>query len=462
MKQRQEIRQDLRLQNRITQQQLRFVRMLELNSRELEEAVEFELESNPALEVDNEVENTHQEGEDNIPYYRLRDYNRSNDEMANIGIVAADTGESLYDHLYSQLDQFKLNPIEQAAAHYAVGSIDPSGYLLRSPNALAEDMLFNTGIDPGIEVMTRMVDIIKTLDPPGVGASGLQEALIIQLKHKPNSFSRDLALRILSEGFEEFSLKHYEKLARRFRINEHELRDAVNTILQLNPKPGAAYDSDSLTSASRAIIPDFIIEIEGDNISIEIPNSHDDLRIVESFSNAIARMEKEKHRKENKESKFVKTCYSDARDFIAVLKRRRETLFSVISAISKIQRDYLLSGDEHQLRPMALKDISELTGLDLSVISRATSDKYVAMPWGVKPLRFFFSEAFTDASGTITSGRGAEAAIRSLVDNEDSSRPMSDESLRIALQNKGYTLSRRTVAKYRDRMGIPIWRLRKK
>ncbi len=463
MKQSQNLRQDLRLQNRITQQQLRYVRLLELNASELDEAVDVELEANPALEEENDTDSQSaplRDDDKDIPYYRLRDNNQTPGDQ-HMEFVAADMGESLYEHLNTQLDQLRLPPVELAAARYAAWSIDPNGYLRRTAQALADDMLFNTGEDPGTDVMHRAIDVIKTLDPAGVGAADLRESLILQLMRKPESETRNLALSILNDRFDEFSLKHYDKLRRSLHVDEAELRKAIDAILQLNPKPGAAYDQDNLSTVSKAMIPDFIIDVADDDITIELANSHDDLRVVESFRNAMARMEREKRRRGDKEREFIRTCYTDARDFITILRRRRETLFAVISAIVKIQREYIISGNEHDLKPMGLKDIAELTGMDLSVISRATNDKYVSLPWGVKPLRFFFSEAFTTNSGATTSGRGAEAAIRALVEQEDKQHPLSDEALRIALEEQGYTLSRRTVAKYRDRIGIPVWRLRK-
>lgn len=465
--------QELRMQTRITRQQLRYARLLEMNSDELEEAVDVEIAENPALERGDDPEAGEDDFKETAEQLQAADYRpddapdyrpapqRQNADREAWYARAADRGESLYDILLRQITQRELRPEVRDAAIYAAGNVDSNGYLRRQAAVLADEMLFNTGVDVSAHTMEQGVEVVKSLDPPGVGASDLQECLVLQLRRAPGSRARADALRIVEERFDDFTKKHYSKIRSSLDLSEERVRDALDAILALNPKPGAAYGSEAMTEAANIVTPDFVVETDGNEITVEVANTREELHIVSSFRDAAERMERERRRRQAG-SEFILNRYNDARDFMAALERRQETLLAVMTAIVKLQRDYVLTGDEHALRPMGLKDIGALTGLDLSVVSRATNGKYVAMPWGILPLRFFFSEAFApDSEGEAASGRQIEAAIRRLVNSEDKKKPMSDDALCCALQAEGFAVSRRTVAKYRDRLGIPVGRLRR-
>ena len=470
---------DQRTVMRLSTQQLRFVKLLELSAPELEEAVQLELAENPALEevddsripaaeptVDGErfsespeqLQKADYAHPDDIPAYRL-DPRNGRPETDWSALPQPDDGESIYDNLHRQVAEKTLDPEVRAVADYIVGSLDSNGYLRRDKSQLADDMAFSTGTEPDGETLAAAIEVVRSLDPPGIGASDLRECLMLQLKAMPGSETRDDALEILEKYFPEFSMKHTHRIISQMKIPAGRVRGAVDLILTLNPKPGAALGSSSRDTAA-GIIPDFVIGVDRDQITVALPGSTD-LRIEESFAGAVARMQANtRSRAARKGNEFVISRYNAARDFIQLVRQRRETLFSVMTAIVKLQKEYFLTQDVHELRPMMIKDISALTGYDISVISRATNNKYAATPWGIFPLRFFFSDGMGEEGDEFTN-REVEAEIREIVEAEDKRHPLSDEKIRLALLEKGYEVSRRTVAKYRDRMKIPVARLRR-
>lgn len=449
-----------RTEMRLTQQQLRFTRLLELNAPEFEEAVERELEENPALELSDE-ENPQEKTEDRLPYPLLHRQERGEESTFS----PPDTTETLYDHLNAQLSERSLPEAVELAARFIIGSLDSNGYLRRGLRELTDDMAFGPGIDVTDTQAREALDAVRSLEPAGVGASDLRECLILQLERKAESPERDTALRILREAYDAFVMKHRHRILAALHISEQEADEAIGLIRSLNPKPGASWGNDGADEAN-VIIPDFIIDNNDGELTLSLNNSLPELRVSMSYSTAVENMERGARRrgapgKEN--SAFILSRYNDARDFLRIVTQRQQTMLTVMTAIMKIQREYFLTEDVYKLRPMIIRNIADMTGLDISVISRATANKFVATPWGIFPLRFFFSDTIgSGAEDTeAVTNRKIEAQIAALVDAEDKRHPLSDQKITEELVARGYDLSRRTVAKYRDRQGIPVARLRK-
>lgn len=449
---------DQRIALRLSAQQIRFVKLLEMNAPELDDAIEKELDVNPALEVAEEAPAPARDSD--IPRYRTRAVNSSPDD-SGYEFSPPDDSESLYDHLLRQLAERDLPENVRLAAEYIIGNLDPNGYLRRPILSIVDDMAFGPGIIVEPDDARAALVAVQGLEPFGVGAADLRESLIIQLRHLPESTARDNALRIVTEQFEPFSMRHSHKLISNLKLTHAEVKEATDLIATLNPKPGAALDSNS--DAANVIVPDVIVGVEDDELTVATNNRIPELVIGRTFSEAMRELENKK-RNEKKGSEFIISSFNDARDFIRILRQRQETLVNVMTAIIKIQKEYFMTQDVYRLKPMMIKDVSALTGYDLSVISRATNNKYVSTPWGVFPMRFFFSDSIgeesEEASDAVTN-RKIEAEIRELVEKEDKRHPLSDEKLRLEMEGRGFDVSRRTVAKYRDRLGIPVARLRK-
>lgn len=442
---------------RLSQQQLRFVKLLEYTAPELEEAIDRELEENPALEI-NENESPPTES---IQYNQPG--NRWTHEDSQVfDFSPADTSESLLDILLRQLSEKTLPEKIVATARYIIGNIDNNGYLRRPLEGIVNDMAFGPGIEVSMQEAQTALDVVKDFEPFGVGAADLRECLRLQLIHLPKSTEQQDALNIIDNYFEAFSMKHTHRIISGLKVGKERVANAIDLIKSLNPKPGASYNSEP--HSSNVIIPDLSISEEDGQISIALNNRIPELTIDQSFSEAVKDMNLKAGRKKKKGSEFIVSRYNDARDFIKILKQRQETLMTVMTAIVDIQKEYFLTQDVYRLKPMMIKDIAEKTGFDLSVISRATTNKHVATPWGIFPLRFFFSDSIGDDSkdsSEVLTNRKIEAEITKLVDNEDKRHPLSDEKIKELMVAKGYEVSRRTVAKYRDRQGIPVARLRK-
>ena len=417
--------------------------------------MERELEDNPALGV---KEETHEDDTNRYPLF----FARSNDDDRP-AFVPADESESLYDHLYAQLSERRLLPKVELAARYIIGNLDSNGYLNRSLENLVNDMAFGPGIDVNDTEAHEALDAVRSLEPSGIGAFDLRDCLELQLLALPPAQDRDDALRIMREAYEAFTMKHKHRIISQLHISEKRVDAALSLILSLNPKPGNALGSDPSDEAN-IIIPDFIVNNEDGEITITLNNKIPELQIEQSFDQAMANLERTAKGRPKKGSEFIVSRYNDARDFIRVLTQRQQTMMSVMSAIVKIQKEYFLTEDVYKLRPMMIKNVAELTGLDLSVISRATTNKFVATPWGIFPLRFFFSDSIgeTAEDGNAATNRKIEAEIAAMVESEDKRHPLSDQRIMEEMTARGYDVSRRTVAKYRDRQGIPVARLRKK
>ncbi|MDE5976690.1 MAG: RNA polymerase factor sigma-54, partial [Muribaculaceae bacterium] len=329
-------------------------------------------------------------------------------------------------------------------------------------SSIINDMAFSAGKEISLPEAEEALRIVQQLEPHGIGASDLRESLLIQLRHLPESEVRDDALRIVDEQFEALAMRHSHRIISSLKLSPERVQAALALISGLNPKPGAALASERF--ANNIIIPDLIVSNDDGNLSVSTNNSIPELTIERSFAEAMSNLDNSGKRGSRKGAEFVTSRYNDARDFIRILSQRQETLLNVMSAILKIQKDYFLTQDVYRLKPMMIKDISALTGYDASVVSRSTNNKFVSTPWGIFPLRFFFSDSIGDEGEQATeilTNRKIEAEIRSLVDAEDKHHPLSDEKIREMITAKGFDVSRRTVAKYRDRMGIPVARLRK-
>ena len=450
----QSLKMDQRIGMRLSQQQLRFVKLLELNAPELDEAVERELEDNPALGV---VEENTRDEEERYPVY----YAPAPEAPVNT-FTPADDSESLYDHLYAQLSERRLSAQVESAARYIIGNLDSNGYLHRSLQQLVDDMAFGEALYVSEAEAQEALDAVRSLDPAGIGAHDLRDCLDMQLKALPPSEERDDALRIIGEAYEPFTMKHKKRIVTMLRLTDERVDRALALILTLNPKPGAALGHDP-AEESNVIIPDFIVNNEDGNLTISLNNKIPELRIEQSFEQAMANLERTAAGRPKKGSEFIVSRYNDARDFMRVLTQRQQTMMAVMTAIVNIQKEYFLTEDVYKLKPMMIKNVSELTGFDFSVISRATANKFVSTPWGIFPLRFFFSDSIgeTDDDGNATTNRKIEAEIAALVEAEDKRKPLSDQKIMEEMLERGYDVSRRTIAKYRDRQGIPVARLRK-
>ena len=469
-----------RLQLRLSPMQMRLVRMLEMTEPEIEEEVRREVDDNPALEVVDtpaageepteaygesaeQMQLADYRDEDDIPPYRLEANNRSADDV-RFEPVAVAAGESLMESLMSQLAETDLSQRQLAIARYIVGNIDDNGYMTRTLPQIDDDL----AIDAGIEVdMAEIKDIfarIRTLDPAGVGAYDLRDCLSLQLRRMPDSEAVRTAREIVDNYFDVFSLRHFDRLTSLLGISRESLREADEVIRSLDPKPASRFGESDADDRARHIVPDFYVEVDRkDRITVSMPGNLPELAIERSFDVddeiSVADTGETSMRKREALS-FISSKRRDASDFIELLRMRRVTLMKVMEAIARWQREFFLSEDESRLRPMVLKDIAGAIGMDISVVSRATAGKYVATQGGVYPLKFFFNERVSEDEDA--SSREILLALRVLIQEEAPSSPLSDDALTARLTEMGYNIARRTVAKYRERLGIPVARLRKK
>ena len=474
--------QEQRLQQRLSPQQVQFVRLLGMNRTEMEDEVRHEVLDNPAIEIadsddssdgevpaeemttDNNVTpdsaDPEDEPEDDVPAYRLNISNRSADDKVYEPII---TNEStLIDYLSEQISEHDLSEKQQTIADYIIGNIDDNGYLTRSVEAISDDIVFQMGIEVDEDEIQSVLQMIRDLDPAGIGAKDLRDCLLLQLERLPGSDDNLLAYKIIDCYFPEFSKKHYDRIITALKTDKEGFRRALEVILSLNPKPGSLYGGGD-NSKAQHIIPDFSVEVDGDNITLTLLNNIPELQIEESFQAMYddISVKRVRNRSEEEASRFVKDKYESAATFIKMLKQRQVTLFSIMRAILERQKQFFLTEDESLLRPMVLKDIASDTGYDLSVVSRATSGKYVMTQVGIYPLKFFFNEGIRHESGEDVSSREIQSALKEIIEGEDKKKPYSDEVLCTLLNKRGYEIARRTIAKYRERMGFPVARLRK-
>jgi RNA polymerase sigma-54 factor len=441
------------------------------------------LEENPALEEGAEVDFDNQNedeikeekeqdefsiedylaDEDDTPSYKLRASNYSKDEERKE--VPFSLGSTFHESLIAQLGLRVISDFNRKLAEYIIGNIDDDGYLRRDLEAIVDDLAFTLNIDTTEEQLKEILAIIQDFDPPGVGAVDLQQCLLIQIKRKRNgSSSVKLATEILQDHFTEFARKHYDKIIGRLNITEDDLKDALDEILRLNPKPGGSY-SDPRDQTNRPIIPDFVLENYDGELELSLNERNvPDLRLSKAYNDMLEQFgnKKAKKNKQDRETiTFVRQKLDSAKWFIDAIRQRQLTLLLTMEAIIEYQGEYFQEGDEKKLKPMILKDIADVTNLDISTISRVANSKYIQTDFGILSLKSFFSEAMQTTSGEEVSAREVKSILEDAVGGEDKQKPLTDEKLTKILQEKGYMIARRTVAKYREQLDIPVARLRK-
>ena len=474
-----------KLSQKLSPQQIQLMKLIQLPTQAFEERIKQELEENMALERGKEGESEDFEtdygdnhtqdndqinandinvddylSDDEIPDYRLRTNNYSAEEDDKS--IPYASGISFTEQLTDQLNTFPLEEENYLIAKFLIGSIDDSGYIRRPLLDLTDDLAFTQNIYTDIETIERALKVVQQLDPAGVGARDLQECLLIQLKRKPQSPDTEMAARIIENAFEKFTKKHYLKLQKKFNINETQLKDAIQEIERLNPKPGSSY-TNNLRSVEH-VVPDFTIQIvEGElNLTLNARNAPE-LHISKSYNEMLLgyKASKEKSKAQKEAVQFIKQKLDAAKWFIDAIRQRQQTLYLTMSAIMQYQKAYFLSGDEEQLRPMILKDIADEIEMDISTVSRVANSKYVNTPYGTKLIKEFFSESMTNDQGEEVSTREIKSILKTVIIEEDKKKPLTDEKLAKILKEKGYPIARRTVAKYREQLDFPVARLRK-
>ncbi|MBD8387724.1 RNA polymerase factor sigma-54 [Dysgonomonas sp. BGC7] len=475
----------LKQQQKLSPLQMQVIKLTELPVIELEERIKQELEDNPALEEGLEPTDSSSEYDDDfspeddtnisqeditlgdylndeeIPDYRLRDNNKANSTKEEIPFSIA---ESLNEYLLEQLGECELNEENKKIAEYIIGNIDESGYLDRSLAAISDDLIFQQNIDVSISKLEELLIVIQEFEPAGIGARNLQECLLLQLRRKEQNKATELAIKIIEAHFDEFSKRHYDKIIKQLGIDENEMKCVIQEITTLNPKPGNNW-GDSMSSTLNTIIPDFIVDSYNGELVLSLNNRNiPDLRVSREYSDLLRGYadNREGMSADNKNAAlFVKQKLDSARWFIDAIKQRQNTLQRTMKAIMDLQYDFFLTGDEAQLKPMILKDIAERTGYDISTISRVSNSKYVQTNFGVYSLKYFFSESMQTDTGEEISSREVKAILKECIENEDKRKPLTDDKLSEILKEKGYIIARRTVAKYREQMNLPVARLRK-
>lgn len=472
------------LQQKLSPQQIQFIKLLQVPTAELDTRVEEELEINPALEEGKEEKEEKEQDEqqaddsdsdfekeerdpieeylqDDYAGYKMQGDGRSPDEEERESPLTM--GKSLHEQLVSQLGYLKLEEREKVLGKQLIGSIDVDGYIRRDLEAIVNDLAFSQGVETDEEELEDLLFKIQNFDPAGIGARSLQECLSLQLDRKDEEREDiQIAKRIIDSCFTEFSKKHYDKIARKLGVTDEELlRESIYQITKLNPKPGGSGED---VVKSQFIIPDFILVSDNDKLELSL-NSRNapHLKVSRSYSDMLQAYDKsDKKDKKLKETvSFIKQKLDSAKWFIDAIRQRQQTLLNTMQAIIDYQYGYFLEGDESKLRPMILKDIAEKIDMDISTVSRVASSKSIQTEFGVFPLKYFFSEGIATESGEDVSSREVKNKLKLIIDGEDKTKPLSDEKLEKGLKDFGYNIARRTVAKYREQLNIPVARLRK-
>jgi RNA polymerase sigma-54 factor len=474
-----------KLSQKLSPQQIQLMKLVQLPTQAFEERIKQELEENLALErgkedatEDFEEGYSNEEFDDNtqintedinvddylsddeIPDYRLHANNYSSDQDDKS--IPYASGSSFTQQLTDQLNTYRLEEQEYLIAKFLIGSIDDSGYMRRPLLDLTDDLAFTQNIYTDVETIEKVLKVVQQLDPAGVGARDLQECLLIQLQRKAQTPHTELAGLIVEKTFEKFTKKHYLKLQKKFNITENQLKDAIQEIERLNPKPGSSF-SNNLRSVEH-VVPDFTIKIVDGVLSLTLnARNAPELHISKSYSEMLLgyKASKEKSKAQKEAVQFIKQKLDSAKWFIDAIRQRQQTLYVTMSAIMQYQKAYFLSGDEEQLRPMILKDIADEIEMDISTVSRVANSKYVNTPYGTKLIKEFFSESMTNDQGEEVSTREIKSILKTVIVEEDKKKPLTDEKLAKILKEKGYPIARRTVAKYREQLEFPVARLRK-
>jgi RNA polymerase sigma-54 factor len=442
--------------------------LLELPALELEQKMRKELEENPVLEEIMESDDPENDSPKNVslseypaddptPSYKLYVNNQGKDPKPQYNTFSVK--ESFQENLIVQLGYRKMDDRSRAMAEFVIGSLDDDGYLRRDLESLSYDILLRLNIETTEEELEQILKVIQEFEPAGVGARNLQECLLLQLDKK--SVEQERARTILEQYFEEFTKKHYARIISRMGITQDELKDAIDEIVRLNPRPGGQID-DSYEDQAQQIIPDFLLEEKDGELIMSMPKfSVPELRVNRRYAELLMDSAQTGTRAGKEAASFVKQKLDSAKWFIEAIRQRQNTLQNTMNAIIDFQREYFMDGDETKLRPMVLKNIAEKTGLDISTISRVVNCKYIQTHFGIYPLKYFFSEGLMTEGGEEVSTREIKKILSESVDAEDKNKPLTDEQLVEVLTEKGYKVARRTVAKYREQLNIPIARLRK-
>ncbi len=470
-----------KLLQKLSPQQIQMIKLLEVPTMQLEQRIKREIEENPVLEMGKETDEDGEPQDDNtsekdqdefslddylneedIPEYKLQARNYSKDDKRED--IPFSVGATFHDHLETQLGLRKLGEKQYNLALYLLGNIDEDGYLRRKLEAIVDDLAFSLNISTTEEELLEILRVIQDFDPIGVGARDLRECLLLQIEKKNQDDPIiKLSRQILKYHFDEFTKKHYEKIIARLNIEEEDLKDAIEEIVHLNPKPGSSY-SDPSNKTAQHIIPDFILDNNDGELELSLNQRNvPDLRLNRTYTEMLSTYSKNK--KNNKQQKdavsFVKHKLDSAKWFIDAIRQRQNTLLLTMEAIINYQEEYFQEGDETKMRPMILKDIADITGLDISTISRVANSKYIQTHFGIYPLKYFFSEGLQTDSGEEVSTREIKKILQDCIDAEEKKKPLTDDKLAEILKEKGYQIARRTVAKYREQLNIPVARLRK-
>ncbi len=467
-----------KLEQRLSPQQIQLMKLLQVPTMELDQRIKQEIEENPALEEGSDREEEEFEGNEEQEIrededfdigdylsddadYKTRVSNKGKDEDEKVIPLSGD--QTFQERMTEQLHLLDFNETEFMIAVTIIGNLDESGYLNREIEAIVDDLAFSSNVSTTEEEVEQVLSVIQELDPAGVGARDLQECLLLQIRRKQNGdITKYTALKILEDHFEEFTKKHYSKILKKLEIDDEDLKEAINEIVKLNPKPGG-----SMKEASgnfQQIIPDFIITENEGRLQLSLNGRNaPELRVSGDYKNMLKKYaEGAVSSKADKEAlTFVKQKLDGAKWFIDAIKQRQNTLLLTMDAIMNYQKSFFLSGDETNMKPMILKDIAEKVNLDISTISRVANSKYVQTDHGIFSLKFFFSESLSTDSGEEVSTREVKKILSEAVDGEDKRKPLTDEKLANLLKEKGYNIARRTVAKYREQLNIPVARLRK-
>lgn len=475
-----------KLSQKLSPQQIQLMKLIQLPTQAFEQKLKQELEENPALEsgkeetdaLDDMYEDTYDDSDDNenidtdeiniddylsddeIPEYRTQANNYSADDEDKRVPYAA--GTSFNQYLISQLNTTYLDDQEWAIAEFLVGSVDESGYIRRPIPDIMDDLAFTQNIYVEEEKIKKILKIVQDLDPPGVAARSLDECLIIQLKRKEQKPSVELAINILERSFDHFTKKHYSKLLQKHHVSEEELKDAISEIEKLNPKPGGSYAGN--TRMIEHIVPDFSIKIVDGELELTLNGRNaPELHVSKDYSNMLEgyKNSKEKSKSQKDTVMFIKQKLDAAKWFIDAIRQRQQTLFITMSTIMEYQKEYFMTGDERKLRPMILKDIADKINMDVSTVSRVANSKYVDTPYGTMLIKNFFSESMKNEQGEDVSTREIKKILENVIRDEEKKKPLTDAKLAKMLKEKGYPIARRTVAKYREQLDIPVARLRK-
>jgi RNA polymerase sigma-54 factor len=475
-----------KLSQKLSPQQIQLMKLIQLPTLAFEQRIKQELEENPALEsgkdntddLEDNFDNTSEDYNDNesinaedinvdeylsddeIPDYKTQVNNYSPDDDDKS--IPYASGISFTQHLTTQLNTFRLDEEGRIIAEFLVGSVDGSGYIRRSLSDIMDDLAFTQNIYTTENKIEVTLKIVQQLDPAGVAARNLQECLSIQLQRKAKTLNTELALNIIEKAFDQFTKKHYKKLLLKFNVNEVQLKDAILEIERLNPKPGGSFSGN--TRMVEHVVPDFTIKIMYNQLELTLNGRNaPELHVSREYNNMLKGYKEAKNKTKSQKDavQFIKQKLDGAKWFIEAIKQRQQTLFVTMSAIMNYQKEYFLTGDELKLKPMILKNIADEIDMDVSTVSRVANSKYVDTPYGTKLIKKIFSESMTNAQGEEVSTREIKKILETVIEVENKKKPLTDEKLAKILKDKGYPIARRTIAKYREQLDIPVARLRK-